>query len=119
MGFGWEGPGRHEPHCRCNEVLEQISRQMAALQSQTAAELHDIKENLMSGLDDLNAAITAMQAEWTTFLADLTTALGNEDSDAAVEAAAQLVQAQTAAIAAEDAVVNPPAAPASDTPPAS
>jgi hypothetical protein len=70
------------------------------------------EEMIMSGLTDLQSAITAMQAEWTTFLADLTTALGNEDSDAAVEAAAQLVQAQTAAIAAEDAVVNPPAAPA-------
>ena len=64
----------------------------------------------MSGLTDLNANIAALQAEWTTFLADLTTALGNSDSDAAVESAAQLVAAQTAAIAAEDAVVNPPAA---------
>jgi hypothetical protein len=43
-----------------------------------------------------------MQAEWTTFLADLTTALGNGDSDAAVEAAAQLVEQQTAAMQADD-----------------
>ena len=64
---------------------------------------------LMSGLSDLNSNVAALQAEWTTFLADLTTALGNSDSDAAVEAAAQLVAAQTAAIAAEDAIVNPPA----------
>ena len=63
----------------------------------------------MSGLTDLQTAITNMQAEWSQFLTDLTTALENQDSDAAVEAAAQLVNQQTQAIAAEDAVVNPPA----------
>ena len=63
----------------------------------------------VSGLSDLNANLSALQAEWSQFLSDLTTALQNEDSDAAVEAAAQLVAQQTAAIAAEDAIVNPPA----------
>jgi hypothetical protein len=77
------------------------------------------EEMIMSGLTDLQAAITAMQAEWSTFLADLTSALANEDSDAAVEAAAQLVQQQTQAIAAEDAIVNPPASTSAPAAPAS
>ena len=70
------------------------------------------EERIMSGLTDLQAAvtaqgtaITAMQAEWTAFLADLTTALGNEDSDAAVEAASQLVTQQTASITAQTAAM--------------
>jgi hypothetical protein len=85
--------------------------------------IDDLREFLMSGLTDLQAnvaaqttALAALQAEWSTFLADLTTALGNADSDAAVEAAAQLVAQQTenvnaltAALQTEDAVVNPPA----------
>jgi hypothetical protein len=60
----------------------------------------------MSGLTDLNTAVAAMQAEWTTFLADITTALANVDPDAAVESAAQLVAAQTAAFSTEDSVVT-------------
>jgi len=68
---------------------------------------------LMSGLADLQAAnsaqadaitaqgtaITGLLAEWSTFLADVQGALSNGDSDAAVEAASQLVVAQTATIA--------------------
>jgi len=73
-----------------------------------------MEDKIMSGLTDLQANITAMQAEWTTFLADLTAALGNEDSDAAVEAAAQLVAAQTSAMQAADPVTGttPAATPA-------
>jgi hypothetical protein len=54
-------------------------------------------DDVMTGLTDLNANVAAMQAEWATFLSDMTAALANEDSDAAVESAAQLVAAQTAA----------------------
>jgi hypothetical protein len=71
------------------------------------------QENIMSGLTDLQdantaqaAAIAAMQAEWTTFLADVTAALSNADSDAAVESAAQLVAQQTAAISAQTAAMQ-------------
>jgi DNA-binding FadR family transcriptional regulator len=84
-------------------------------------------DQIMSGLTDLQqqvanlqAAMTAEESEQTQFLADIAEALANEDSDAAVEAASQLVaaqvtalQAQTAALAAAD-----PATPASTTPPA-
>lgn len=73
----------------------------------------------MSGLTDLQAAITAMQNEWTQFLSDLTNVLQNNDSDAAVEQASQLVQQQTQAIQAEDATVTgttpTPSAPAGGT----
>ena len=51
--------------------------------------LKDIRKGIMSGLTDLQAAIAAMQSEWQTFLTDLTNALANADSDAAVEAASQ------------------------------
>lgn len=68
------------------------------------------QEKTVSGLTDLNANIAALQAEWTTFLADMTTALSNEDSDAAVEAAAQLVAQQTAALQAADPVTGTPGA---------
>jgi hypothetical protein len=66
------------------------------------------QEKTVSGLTDLNANIAALQAEWTTFLADMTTALSNEDSDAAVEAAAQLVAQQTAALQSADPVTGTP-----------
>jgi hypothetical protein len=92
----------------------ELSRELAAIRAQLDRIEHQ-EENEVSGLTDLTTNVAALQAEWTTFLANLTTALGNTDSDAAVEAAAQLVAQQTAAIAAEDAIVNPPATP----PPAS
>jgi ribosomal 50S subunit-associated protein YjgA (DUF615 family) len=92
----------------------ELSRELAAIRAQLDR-IEKQQENEVSGLTDLNTNIAALTAEWTTFLADLTTALGNTDSDAAVEAAAQLVAQQTAAIAAEDAIVNPPSTP----PPAS
>jgi len=100
-------------HPELKRVLIEISAQY----EQVIIRLDQLKQKediTLSGLTDLQGAITAMQAEWTTFLADLTTALGNEDSDAAVEAAAQLVEAQTAAMQAAD-----PLAPAPATPPAS
>lgn len=87
-----------------------IQEQLETVVTNQAALAENVETKLMSGLTDLNAAIAAMQAEWTTFLADLTNALANDDPDAAVEAAAQLIEAQTAALTAEDAVVNPPAA---------
>lgn len=65
---------------------------------------------IMSGLTDLNTSVAALQAEWTKFLADLTGVLANTDSDVAVEAASKLVDAQTAAIAAEDTTITPPPA---------
>jgi peptidoglycan hydrolase CwlO-like protein len=90
------------------------------------------QEIQMSGLTDLQAnvaaqgtALTALTAEWTTFLADMTEALSNEDSDAAVEAAAQLVAQQTQAITEQTAAmqgadpVTGTAATAAATPPAS
>ena len=91
-----------------------VIHELAAIRAQLDRIEHQ-EENEVSGLTDLTTNLATLQAEWTTFLADLTTALGNTDSDAAVEAAAQLVAQQTAAIAAEDAIVNPPATP----PPAS
>jgi hypothetical protein len=90
--------------------LAAIQEQLETVVTNQAALAENVETKLMSGLTDLNAAIAAMQAEWTTFLADLTNALANDDPDAAVEAAAQLIEAQTAALTAEDAVVNPPAA---------
>jgi hypothetical protein len=62
----------------------------------------------MSGLTSLNANLVTLQSEWTTFLTDLTNVLANNDSDVAVQQAADLVAAQTSAIASEDAIVNPP-----------
>ena len=47
----------------------------------------------------------SVEFDSTAFLADLTTALGNEDSDAAVEAASQLVTQQTASITAQTAAM--------------
>jgi heme oxygenase len=69
-------------------------------------EIRGFRREIMSGLTDLQAAIAQMQADWQTFLANLTAALSNEDSDAAVEAASQLVAQQDQAIQAENAVVT-------------
>lgn len=96
--------GRAHLH-RIAELIEQLADMPARL-----ARIETNQETEMSGLTDLQGAITAMQAEWTTFLADVTAALGNEDSDAAVEAASQLVATQTAAMVAAD-PANAPAAP--------
>ena len=73
------------------------------------------QELMMSGLTDLQANLTAMQSEWATFLADMQQALANEDSDTAVEQAAQLVAAQTAAMQAADPVTGTAATPAPGT----
>jgi hypothetical protein len=63
------------------------------------------QENIMSGLTDLQNAETAqgvtisdLLTEVAAFIADVQTALGNADSDAAVEAAAQLLEQQNAQV---------------------
>jgi hypothetical protein len=73
-----------------------------------------LEHQLTTGLDDLNTQIAALQAAWTTLLADLGAILANPNlaEDAKVEQAAQLIAPLVAAIGAEDAVVNPPAPPA-------
>jgi hypothetical protein len=67
----------------------------------------------LTGLDDLNAAVSALQAEELQIVTDIQTLLTDNsgDSDAAVEAIAQQVQAVTAALKAGDPVptVTPPA----------
>jgi hypothetical protein len=62
--------------------------------------IRDMEHRIMSGLSDLQAAVTAegadlsaLEAEQATFLTDITAALSNGDSDAAVEDAAQTVLA--------------------------
>lgn len=60
----------------------------------------------MGALQNLNDNITALQAEWAKFLADLTTVLAGTNSEAAVQAAADLVAQQTAAIASEDTTIG-------------
>jgi hypothetical protein len=72
----------------------------------------ELKGAIVTAVDDLTAAVQAMRAEWTTFLADLTNALNQPDQTAAIQAATALVQQQTADMQTEDAAVNPPAAPA-------
>jgi hypothetical protein len=76
---------------------------------------------IMSGLTDLQAAIAALQQGILKILADIATALQNDDPDAAVEDASQLVTQATAQLAAGDPLnVPPPAsAPVVVTPPAS
>jgi hypothetical protein len=64
------------------------------------------QEIIVSGLTDLNTNLATLQAEITTFLADMATALGNEDSDAAVEQAAQLVAQMTASLQGADPVTG-------------
>jgi hypothetical protein len=113
QGF-WHHCCHHDPAACVAGQLADIRAQLGRMDEKLGTIIND-EENAMSGLTDLNTNIAALQAEWTQFLTDLNNALANEDSDAAVEAASQLVAQQTAAIAAEDAIVNPPAA----TPPAS
>ncbi len=60
----------------------------------------------MGALQNLNDNITALEAQWTKFLADLTTVLAGTNSEAAVQAAADLVAQQTAAIASEDTTIG-------------
>jgi hypothetical protein len=93
--------------------------ELAAITARLASIEKTMEDKIMSGLTDLQANITAMQAEWTTFLSDLTTALGNEDSDAAVEAAAQLVAQQTTAMQAADPITGTSATTPATTPAAS
>lgn len=64
------------------------------------AALNRMETRIMSGLTDLQAAVTAegadlsaLEAEQAAFLTAITTALSDTDSDAAVEAAAQTVLA--------------------------
>lgn len=66
----------------------------------------------MTGLDDLNAAVAALQAEELQIVTDIQTLLTqNEgDSDAAVEAISQQVAAVTAALKAGDPVPSVPPA---------
>jgi hypothetical protein len=75
------------------------------------------QEKIMSGLDDANAALGALQAEELQIVEDFQTLLTqNEgDPDAAVEAIANQVTAVTAALKAGDPVptVTPPATPTS------
>lgn len=82
--------------------------------------LQRMETRIMSGLTDLQAAVTAegadlsaLEAEQATFLTDITAALSNGDSDAAVEAAAQTVLAyrqRLQALAAAQAAADPGAA---------
>lgn len=60
--------------------------------------IRDMEHRIMSGLTDLQAAVTAegadlsaLEAEQAAFLTAITAALSDTDSDAAVEAAAQTV----------------------------
>lgn len=65
------------------------------------------QKEIMAAIDTLNANIAALQAEWTKFLADLTTVLaGTGPAEAQVQAAADLVAQQTAAIAGEDTTIG-------------
>lgn len=56
----------------------------------------------MSGLTDLQAAVAALGTEVTTILTDIQTALQNDDPDAAVEAASELVNTAIANLQAGD-----------------
>lgn len=60
----------------------------------------------MGALQNLNDNITALQAEWAKFLADLSVVLAGTNSEAAVQAAADLVAQQTTAIAGEDTTIS-------------
>jgi DNA-binding FadR family transcriptional regulator len=85
-----------------------------------AAAVREMENRVMSGLTDLQAAVTAegasldaLETEQATFLRDITAALSTGDSDAAVEAAAQVVtayQARLQALAAGQAAADPAAA---------
>ena len=81
-----------------------------------ATQLGDIRtqlEAIMTALDNLQAADAALKAEVTVFLADIAARLGNSPDEAAIQAVADDVNAEVAALQAAD-----PAAPAADAPPA-
>jgi hypothetical protein len=71
-------------------------------------------EKILSGLSDLQTADAALQAIVLKVLTDIQTALANDDSDAAVEAASGIVnQAVTDLTNADATLTTPPAPPAS------
>lgn len=88
-------------------TLAAQTKTLSAIQNTLATN----QEKIMSGLDDLNAAAVALEAEQLQVLADFQTLLTQNqgDSDAAVEAIAQRINASVAAIQAGDPV--PPVAP--------
>jgi hypothetical protein len=71
-------------------------------------------EKILTGLSDLQTADAALQAIVLKILTDIQTALANDDSDAAVEAASVIVnQAVTDLTNADTGLTTPPPPPAS------
>ena len=64
----------------------------------------------MAALDNLQAADAALKAEVTTFLADVAARLANAPDPAAVQAVADDVNAEVAALQAADPASPPPPA---------
>jgi len=103
-----------------NRALQGIKEQLDRIE-------HN-QEEIMSGLADLQTAesqegvdITTLVSVVTAFIADLKTALANDDADAAVEAASAIVTAQDTqlqAITAQLQAADPGAPPAPPVPPA-
>lgn len=88
-----------------------IGQELAAIR----ADLADIKKEqkiMATGLDNLQAADSALQAEVVQILTDIQTALTNDDPDAAVQAAADIVNKAVSDLQAGDPVQPPPPPPA-------
>ena len=83
-------------------ILEDIVSALYRMEERIVLRIDETERKLMSGLTDLQAAVAALTTEVGTILADIATALQNDDSDAAVEAASQIVTQATANLAAGD-----------------
>jgi hypothetical protein len=83
-------------------ILEDVVSALYRMEKRIVLRIDETERKLMSGLTDLQAAVAALTTEVGTILADIATALQNDDSDAAVEAASQIVTQATANLAAGD-----------------
>ena len=122
MGFGWEGPGRHEPHCNSRD--DEVLAQLAALHQQISDIRNFQQEDIMTALSDLQAADSALKAEVAQAISDWTAQLQSAAGDqASVEAVVADMNAQVQALQAQDSAEGgtpaAPAAPASGNPQAS
>jgi DNA-binding GntR family transcriptional regulator len=80
------------------ELLPAIWRQNQALTSA----IERLEQMAGQGFTDLQASVASLQAEQITFLQDVQAALQNGDSDVALEAIAQQLNALTSAQVAAD-----------------